>query len=709
MKFFTSSLEERPINLSDEIRRWAWDSLQGKYGDEALQNLYVLMDDIEGFADLTPHQKHDLCIKRIAQTAPIRICEHELVSGSATLGYAIFHSIPAVFAQDIVYHSVSHITLNFRDVVRFGVDAIEEKIVKRLEDKTLTERKKEFLNSLLSVIDSMHIWHNRYLEALKDIKPEVYNNLLQVPFKGARNFYEAVQSLWFTFAFTRLCGNWPGIGRIDLILGEYLERDIKNGDITYERAREIMASFFIKGCEWIRSETPKGTGDAQHYQNIVLSGIDEDGDDVTNDVTYIILDIIEELGISDFPISVRISKKSDPKLLRRVAQVMRHGGGVVAVYNEDTVLKSLEREGYPEREARKFANDGCWEVQIPGKTYFIYYPFDSLQILQNITLEGFNKSDFGSYEELYRKYVSDLHGFISNAIFDNCVMNCFSDKEKFTRVEAAPCSVVSLFEDGCIENAASYHEGGPVYNLISPHIGGAPDTVNSLYAIKKIVFDDKLVSFSELMDILKNNWEMNEALRSYVSNNYSYYGNDNDEVDEIMTSLLSDFADICNEFNKKSPIRMPAGVSTFGRQIDWAPVRCATAFGRKKGDVLASNASATPGTDTEGATALVKSYCKADLTRLQSGAALDLKLTPKTIAGENGLSALIGLLYGFINLGGFFMQVDTVDSEVLRQAQENPEMYKTLSVRISGWNARFVTLQKEWQDMIIERTEHGKI
>ena len=205
---------------------------------------------------------------------------------------------------------------------------------------------------------------------------------------------------------------------------------------------------------------------------------------------------------------------------------------------------------------------------------------------------------------------------------------------------------------------------------------------------------------------MKNNWEGTEALRQYALTHYAYYGNDNDEVDEIASRLLSDFADICLSFNGKCGYRFPAGVSTFGRQLEWSPNRLASPHGRKQGEVLAANASPTPGTDREGATAVIRSYCKANLTKLATGAALDIRLLPSSVEGEDGLQALIALMRGFISLGGFFMQPDVVDASLLREAQDHPENYQTLSVRVSGWNARFVTLNKEWQDMVIEQNEH---
>ena len=266
-----------------------------------------------------------------------------------------------------------------------------------------------------------------------------------------------------------------------------------------------------------------------------------------------------------------------------------------------------------------------------------------------------------------------------------------------------PCSVLSPFEEGCAESGRSYLGGGTKYVVVSPHIGGAPDVGNSLHAIEQLVFVQKKVGFDELMQALKNNWEGYEPLRQYALNRLTYYGNDDDAADQWTIRVLDNFADMTDGF-AQLPIRFPTGVSTFGRQIEWAPARAATPSGHKFGDVLSGNASPTPGTDCEGATAIIRSYCKADLKRQGTGAALDVKLHLSAVKGEEGVQGLMALLRGFHALGGFFMQVDVMDAETLRAAQLDPESYKTLSVRVSGWNARFVTLDREWQDMVIART-----
>lgn len=706
MEFYTASLEKRPVRLSENIRRWAWESEHGKYGDEAMRVPAVEMGDIPDFDRLPKLKKLDLAIRRIAEQAPIRLCEHEKQAGSATLGNAIRHFVPATLDGEAFQESVSHHTPNFFRALREGMESYETEISERLKDGGLSCKQREFLMSLQNVLDSMKIWHRRYLDAAKEAAPEIYALLEQVPMKPARTFREAVQSLWFVFAFMRLCGNWPGIGRLDWLLGEYLEKDLADGALSMAEAREILASFFVKGTEWIQSNTPTGTGDAQHYQNIVLGGIDEAGNEIANEVTYLTLDVVEELAISDFPITVRVNAHTPEKLLRRISEVIRHGGGVVAVYNEELVLDSLEQAGYDPIHARNFANDGCWEVQLPGETCFGYIPFDALQIFSRaIGATGERTAlEFANIEEVYEAFLCELRRDMER-MHRAVVLDAYEKTDAgWYGKDTMACAVVSLFTDGCIENARSYYDLGPRYTVRSPHIGGAPDVGNSLYAIERLVFEEKRMTFGELVEAVRSNWKGKEAERRFVHDRYVYYGNDNDAADVWTTRVLNDFAGIIHEFKSEAPVKYVPGVSTFGRQIEWSHQRMATVFGAKEGEILSGNGSPTPGTDFSGATAMIRSACKANLVRQTTGAALDVKLYPDTVHGENGLTAIESLIRGFVALGGYFMQIDVMDAEILRAAQERPEDFKTLSVRVSGWNARFVTLDREWQNMIIERT-----
>ena len=705
MEFYSACENKRPVRLKESTRQFAYESLHGKYGTQAMRYGCVHMDDIDNWRELSDQRKYNLMIRRIAEEAPLRICEGETVSGAATLGKAILHVVPAFFGNEPVFWGVSHLTVDFHTVLYKGIDYLNGRILSRLKSADDAERVQ--LTGMQNVVESMHIFHDRYLAELKKLGSENYKFLQNVPFKKATCFREAVQSLWFTFAFLRLCGNWPGIGRIDELLGPFLKKDLNSGLITLNEARELLAGMFIKGCEWIREDTPSGSGDGQHYQNIVLGGIDKNGVEVTNEVTYLVLDIVEELPIGDFPITVRINSATDDRLKEKTAKVIRHGGGTVAVYNEELIIRALEKFGYEKSEARGFANDGCWEVQIPGQTCFTYVPFDSLQILLNdvLKLNGEENVRYESFGKLYDDYLSAL-----KVKTENILLNAIrKDGAEWHPATDYPCSAVSLFERNCIEKGKNYFNGGPVYTVISPHIGGAPDTGNSLYAIDKLVFKDKIITFEELAQNLRENWQNNEIIRQYATNRLVYYGNDNDEADLYTVRLIEDFAEIVNKIKFDGcSILFPPGISTFGRQIEWAPLRSAAPFGRKRGEILSNNASPTPNTDFEGATAAISSYCKINHEKQVSGSALEVKLDPDTVKGDNGITAIKNLIDGFIKKGGFFLQPDVIDNMKLIEARRHPERFKTLSVRVAGWNARFVTLDKQWQDMIIERTTYRK-
>ena len=706
---FASAVPEgRPVRLTAATRAFAFDALNGVYGKAIKSTPFLSMEDVEDFNALSPHKKYFLSIRRIAEQAPLRFCPGEMLCGSATLSDSISHVVPVRYQGKNPLPSMSHLTCGFDRVLREGVDQYEARILKRLP--TANPKEKETLAGFLNVVASLRVWHGRYLSALsqrlfeapqeeKEYWCGLYETLCRVPFSSPRNFREALQSVWFTFAFIRLCGNWPGIGRLDEMLSPYLEADLAKGVLTEDQARELLAHFFIKGCEWITHEPTENGGDAQHYQNIVLGGIDVQGKEVSSTVTRLILEVVEELPISDFPIAVRIGESNPDWLLPLTARVMRHGSGVVAVYNEKLILQSLLDFGYSLEEARRFANDGCWEVQVPGKTNFSYLPMDLLLPFQREVL-GLEQEKPNHYDDMEQLYQA-VHGLLGRLLeeFHRFADGILSDD---------PHGVVSVFEDDCIENAKEYRQGGARYNVLSPHFGGVPDVVNSLYAIQKLVFEEKKVSYDELMKILQNNWEGAEPLRQYVRNSYVYYGNDNDEVDQIMVRVMDDYLSQCRKVKVRNGILRPPGISTFGRQIEWKDMRTASAHGFRKGDILSGNLSPTPGTDAAGATAIIRSHCKSRLDDLTCGTALDIKLDPSAAKGLEGQAAIEGLIRGFVMLGGFFMQVDVQDNSVLLDAQKHPEKYPTLAVRISGWSARFVTLDARWQQMVIERSAQAR-
>ncbi len=686
------------------------------------------IDGREDIQSLPVQLKFAHCVKLIAEEAPLRVLPHELVVGSATLAHASYHRVPVMEKGQPAFYGTSHTTIGFDHALKVGYCGLRKQIDERLARGGLDTLGIETLGAMRTCLDAAGIWHRRHMDllteriaastgALRDTYVRVRQALAPVPENPPQTFHQAVMSLWFMFAFQRLCGNWSGVGRIDKMLGPWLQRDLEAGRITLGEARELLAHFWIHGCEWLGEPAHNcGTGDAQYYQNVILGGVDERGGDITNDVTYLVLDVVEELRINEFPIAVRLSPQSPHRLLQRVAEVQRLGGGMVAVYNEGQIIQSLVDFGYPLEEARDFCNDGCWEIIIQGKTSFGYSPFDTLAILQRVigvtdtqttgpeyggakaaTPQG-PVPPFSSFDDLYAAYRAQLEAKVDEV--QNSLDGAINPNQ------LAP--LLSVMVQDCIENARDYYFGGPRYTVRAPHAGGLADTGNSLLAIKKLVFDDRQLTLEQLVRMLRNNWDGSEDLRRQVARQFEFYGNGNAQADAMVRRVFDDFLTFVAKVKCRKGVLRPPGVSTFGREIDWRSQRGATAVGKRKEDILALNFSPSPGTDLKGPTAVIRSHCAMGLERLTNGTAIELKMHPSSVEGPAGTAALVSLMQTFLKLGGIFMHIDVVDNEVLRDAQAHPDKYQGLAVRVSGWSARFVTLNKDWQEMVINRsTQQG--
>ncbi len=710
--------------LSRFTRDFSERSLKGQYG-QALANDYCALIDSEGYQELSPAQRYNRCLKAIVEQAPIRLIDGELLSGSATFELARNHKVPAAFADDPdrtpLFHSKSHLTPHYQKILKRGIRGLEEEIAKsrvRFSDKLPREDKLAYLDQLEIAIGHLKFWHQRYLDAIAQkiattegeaqARWQTIHALLErVPYEPARNFREAIQSLWFMFVFQRLTGNWAAVGRFDWMLGPYLKKDLAEGTITLDEAREYVAHFWIKGCEWVDSYScighDDGGGDGQFYQNVVLAGTDANGNDETNEVTFLVLDVLEELRIADYPTSIRLSSKSPEKLYRRVAEITQLGGGLIAVYNDDVVIPALVDFGYCIEDACCYANDGCWEVQVPGKTAFRYWPWDVLADLQQgvLKLADGQPSNlpYQTFDELFDAYTDYLK-------------LRFKERTERCRPENVVNLAMSLIVEDCIGNATDYgalRGSGAIYQVDSPHAGGIVDAANALQAIQYVVYEKKMMSLNEFMDIVKNDWEGQEPLRLHLRNQLTYYGNGDPQGDAMMQRLYDAYVNKVIYRKFYNGTLFPAGISTFGRQVtpEFLDNRTANPDGHKKGEFLSNNLSPAPGTDIQGATATLRSYGGLNMHKLPGGAALEIKMSHATVRGDDGIEALTDMLYAFVSLGCHFMQLDVVDAAMLKKAQENPENYGDLVVRVSGWSSRFRALEEQWQQLVIERTEMG--
>ncbi len=688
-----------PEYLSKRTHELAQQMLGGEWGRKINNAEFSLPSSAK---ELTPNLQYAHAAKLVAEQAPLWVHPGALVVGSATLAEARAHFTPLLGNW-----STSHTTVGFDKVLKMGYKGLRAKIQERLSRGGVDAEGRELLESMLICLDAAGIWHQRHLAELekrivsstgqeKETYQRVYKALENVPENPAANFHEAVQSLRFAFAFQKLMGNWSGLGRMDEMLGAYLKKDLAKGDITIDEAREILAHFWILGSEWTTT-LDRGSGDAQHYQNVILAGIDPEGNEVTNEVTYLVLDIVEELHISDFPIGVRINKNTPEKLLKRVAQVQRQGGGIVALYNEEVVIEGLVKFGYPEKVARTFTNDGCWEVLIPGQTAFSYNPKDMLQLMQESLGQKDNEilSDDLSFEDVYSRFLAKLE----------TQGDIYLAEAKHSWRNNSPCPLISILVDDCIEKGRSYNNRGAKYSVQSPHAGGMADVADSFTALSELVYEKKVMTLSEYSKIINSNWQGQEYFRKMVLNKISGYGNDDEKADQMMRRIFDDYTRIIANRKDDGGVLMPAGISTFGRELEWLPGRKATYSGRLVGDVLATNFSPSPGSDKKGPTAAINSYTKVDFTRSPGGATLELKLHPASVKENKGLNAMVALMKTFQKRGGWYLHMDVVDSALLLDAQRYPEKYPNLPVRVAGWSARFGTLNKQWQDMVIGRTQ----
>ena len=708
--------------LSTETRALAQRYLAGEFRFR-LQPCGFSVGELQLPEDTAPEIRHGKNAVLTAQKSRIYILPEERLAGNASNMEAIEHLCPGFTVSGQPVYSISHTTVDFGNALRLGLAGLEQEI---LTLKTAAaDCKQPFYEGLLEVIRAMRLWTSRYIDACRALLQTPAgkahrNNLLHiismlenVPENPPASFPEAVQSLWIFFAFQRICGNWSGLGRIDEYLYPYLKADLENSRTTLDEAREYLAHFWIKGTEWCfgllaNNQTQKpGSGDAQNYQNIILSGINADGEQIENEVTFLVLDIIEELHISDYPVTVRLNKHTSEHLFRRIAEIQLLGGGIVSVYNEAVVLKALARIGITGREACNFSNDGCWEIIIPGQTRFSYQPIDVLMPFQEALFADQTPADFTRLYDRFLQCFSRQAEKVKKSVLDNRAIagKNIADPGSYPAIKYDHADVVlSLLMPSCRVYGCSYSLNGAKYILQGLHMAGLPDVANSLFAIQKLVFEKKRITLPELVQILKNDWQDNEALRLEFAHSLSYYGNDNPEADAVLQKVFHDCCDILSRVGQVNEVKTVVGVSTFGREIAFAPQRLATAFGKHAHEYLAPNLSPTPGTDKSPLTAVLNSYCRMDFTKTPNGCPLDLRLAAGIRKHPGAADLLAQVLRVFLDKGGFYLQIDTVNPDILRAAQKAPDSFPNLVVRISGWSARFASLSTEWQNMLINRT-----
>lgn len=541
---------------------------------------------------------------------------------------------------------------------------------------------------------------------------------MRVPEHRPTTFHEAIQMYWFTHlgTITELNG-WDAMspGHLDQHLFPFYEQELHRGTLDRERAKELLA------CLWIKINnhpappkvgvTAKESGTYNDFTQINLGGLRTNGQDGANEVSYLALEVADELHLLQPQPSVHISSKTPERFLKAAAKVIRKGYGYPSVFNTDTVIMEQVRVGKSVEDAREGGTSGCIETGAFGKEAYILTGYLNVPKILEVTLNngvdplsgktvGLVTGDprsFASYADLYQAFAKQLEYVVDLKIkVNNYIERMYA--------KYSPAPFLSVVIKDCIEKGKDYYDGGPRYNTNYIQCCGIGTITDSLSAIKTHVFDQQTVSWDQLLEALAVNFDGHEALRLKLWNKTPFFGNDDDRADTIMQQVYESlFHAIDGRPNTKGTQYHLNMLSTtchvyFGKMLG------ATPNGRFAHQPESDGTSPSHGADRQGPTAVVKSLSKMDQSK-SGGTLLNQRFLPSVLQSDQDLDKLCGLVRSYFNLGGHHIQFNVVDTETLRKAQATPDEYRNLLVRVAGYSDYFVDLDADHQEEIIKRTE----
>jgi pyruvate formate-lyase/glycerol dehydratase family glycyl radical enzyme len=539
-----------------------------------------------------------------------------------------------------------------------------------------------------------------------------------VPAHAPRNFWEAIQTYWFTHlsVITELNG-WDSFnpGHLDQHLYAFYKTDLESGALTQEQARELLQCFWVKFNN--QPAPPKvgvtaaESGTYTDFCNINTGGLKADGSSAVNDLTYLVLEVIDEMRLLQPSSNLQLSKKNPDRFLKRGLEIVRKGWGQPSIFNADMVVEELLRQGKSIEDARAGGTSGCVETGAFGKEAYILTGYFNLPKVLEITLNnggdprtgknvGMETGDpcgFQTFDDVLAAFRKQLQYLVDVKIRGNQVI-----ERQFAKLMPAP--YLSLLVDDCIAKGRDYNDGGPRYN--STYIMGvAPGTcTDSLAAIKFHVFERRNVSMADLLEALRANFEGHEKTRLMLWNKTPKYGNDDPYADDILRQVFDMFFDAINgRPNTKGGTYRVNYLSTTCH-VYFGSVTGATPDGRKAWEPHSDGISPAQGADRRGPTAVIQSAAKMDHART-GGTLLNQKFTPKVVEGEEGLDRMAHLVRSYFKLDGHHIQFNVVTADTLRAAQAEPEKYRDLIVRVAGYSDYFCDLTAALQNEIIARTE----
>jgi pyruvate formate-lyase/glycerol dehydratase family glycyl radical enzyme len=538
----------------------------------------------------------------------------------------------------------------------------------------------------------------------------------KVPLNPAETFHEAVQSLWLTHMAVCLEGinSAVSLGRIDQYLYPYYQADSEKGTITPDKTREILLSLSAKATEHVfllSGRTSEYHGGYLVAQATTVGGMDKDGKDAVNELTYIFLDVMEESGLRDPNYLARVHAGSPPEYLKRVADVARRGNAVPAIFNDRVTIESLTRHGYPLDDARDYGLVGCVEPTVPGKSFcstdasLFNLPL-CLKLALNRGRRLKSRKRLGAPSPDPASF-TDMKGVIEafREQVEYMVFRLIKDMQVIERGnrDYHPTPLSSMLVDGCIESGKDVTEGGAIYNSSGVQGIGVADVADSLSALDYIVFQKKKYSISRILEAMKNNFANDPKMHAELLNSPKF-GNDNSMPDGYADLAVTVFHDALAKYqNTRGGPYVPGFYSStchvaFGRRTAALP------SGRKAGEPFAASLGASNGRDRSGPTALLNSVAHVDSTLSPNGYALNLRFDPHVLAGERGVEILTALMEGFFDSGGMEMQFNVIDPEMLLDAYENPGKHPGIVVRVAGYCAYFDDLPATVKEEIIART-----
>jgi formate C-acetyltransferase len=640
-----------------------------------------------------------------------------------------------IFTEFMEQRAPGHTVLDDK-IYRKGMLDFEEDIQRSLQNLDYLNdpqayAKEQELRAMRICADAMIRFAQRHAEKARDLTeretdPQRRAELMRitevcthVPAHAPRNFWEALQYYWFVhLGVTTELNTWDAFcpGHLDRHLFPFYQKGIDDGTLTRDQAEELLQCFWIKFNNQPAPPkvgvTAEESGTYTDFAQINTGGINEDGSDGVNELTYLILQVIEDMRLLQPSSSVQVSKKNPDRFVKRAARIIRTGFGQPSVFNADLIVQELVRQGKSVADARNGGSSGCVEVGAFGKENYNLTGYFNLPKILEITLHNGVDPRTGrkiglatgaaaqlqSFAELLSAFEKQLRHFIDIKIRGNNVIE---------RLYAThmPAPFLSLLIDDCIAAGRDYHDGGARYNISYIQGVGIGTITDAMTAIKYQVFEKKTLAMTELLTALAANFEGHERQRQLLLNKTPRYGNDDDYADAVMTQLFELYFNAIDGRPNTKGGKYHINLLPTTVHVYFGSVIGATPDGRKAGTPLSEGISPVQGADRHGPTAVLKSAAKMDHART-GGTLLNQKFTPQLLAGDEGLDKLMQLIRSYFKLDGHHIQFNVVDAATLRAAQKNPEQYRDLIVRVAGYSDYFCDLGKALQDEIIARTEH---